>query len=104
MEAERQARVARKKKEVAAQRESKPGYCENCRDKYEDFEEVSCHLGIDRGLELMSRPAYRFSKAPQVCDDTDELDGVRCAFGEAARTMTLTARSGSTLHNLHFGF
>ena len=42
VEAERQARAIRKEKQQqAAQKESKPGYCENCRDKYEDFEEVS---------------------------------------------------------------
>ena len=23
-------------------RETKPGYCENCREKFEDFEEVGC--------------------------------------------------------------
>ena len=37
-------RVAHKKPErkrsKPAEREAKPGYCENCRDKYEDFDEV----------------------------------------------------------------
>lgn len=33
-------RAARHKKK-SLQRDPKPGYCENCRDKYEDFEEVS---------------------------------------------------------------
>lgn len=27
-------------------RDPKPGYCENCRDKYDDFEEVSCFYGF----------------------------------------------------------
>lgn len=35
------ARVTRApKKKSSARREPKPGYCENCRDKYEDFNEV----------------------------------------------------------------
>lgn len=37
--AERVAQSTRRKK--AAKRDPKPGYCENCRDKYDDFEEVS---------------------------------------------------------------
>lgn len=36
--AERAAQASRKKKTV--KRDPKPGYCENCRDKYDDFEEV----------------------------------------------------------------
>lgn len=30
-------------KKKAARKDPKPGYCENCRDKFEDFEEVSDH-------------------------------------------------------------
>lgn len=40
LEAQRQAHAANKKKKPA-KREPKPGYCENCHDKYEDFEDVS---------------------------------------------------------------
>jgi regulatory subunit for Cdc7p protein kinase len=29
------------KKKKAARKDPKPGYCENCRDKYEDFDDVS---------------------------------------------------------------
>ena len=36
--AERAMQTSRKKK--AARRDPKPGYCENCRDKYDDFDEV----------------------------------------------------------------
>ena len=39
--AERAAHAAARKKK-AAKREPKPGYCENCHDKYDDFEDVSC--------------------------------------------------------------
>lgn len=38
--AERAAHVQRRKRSVQKEKEAKPGYCENCRDKYEDFEEV----------------------------------------------------------------
>lgn len=41
MAAERAAHAAPKKTtKKSAKREAKPGYCENCRDKYDDFEEV----------------------------------------------------------------
>jgi len=33
-------------KRKAAKKDSKPGYCENCRDKFEDFEDVSIHHNI----------------------------------------------------------
>lgn len=39
--AERAAQSSRRKKTV--KRDPKPGYCENCRDKYDDFEEVRDH-------------------------------------------------------------
>ena len=39
--AKRMAKVTKApKKKSAVRREPKPGYCENCRDKYEDFHEV----------------------------------------------------------------
>ena len=48
--------VAKKKKQPAAAKDPKPGYCENCRDKYDDFEEVSPALPVpycDDSLTLM---------------------------------------------------
>lgn len=39
--AERAAHNAAKRKRPATKREPKPGYCENCHDKYDDFEDVS---------------------------------------------------------------
>lgn len=39
--AERAAHAAAKRKKAAPKREPKPGYCENCHDKYDDFEDVS---------------------------------------------------------------
>ena len=38
----RQRAASKAGRKRSAQREAKPGYCENCRDKYEDFEEVCC--------------------------------------------------------------
>ena len=39
------ARTSAPKRAKSVQKEPKPGYCENCRDKFEDFDEVSsqCH-------------------------------------------------------------
>lgn len=42
--AERAAQAASKRKKAAPKREPKPGYCENCHDKYDDFEDVSSCL------------------------------------------------------------
>jgi regulatory subunit for Cdc7p protein kinase len=36
-----EAAVQSSRRRKAVKRDPKPGYCENCRDKYEDFEEVS---------------------------------------------------------------
>lgn len=35
------------KERVSVQRDPKPGYCENCRDKYDDFNEVSPYSSIN---------------------------------------------------------
>jgi len=45
------------RKKVAEKRDPKPGYCENCRDKFDDFEEVSymsCYGCVDRILSVIS--------------------------------------------------
>lgn len=38
---ERMAHIPKKALKKAAKKDPKPGYCENCRDKFDDFEEVS---------------------------------------------------------------
>ena len=43
LEAQRQAYATSKKKKMT-KRDPKPGYCENCHDKYDDFEDVSSSL------------------------------------------------------------
>ena len=39
--AEKAAHASSRRKKQAAQKDPKPGYCENCRDKYDDFGDVS---------------------------------------------------------------
>jgi regulatory subunit for Cdc7p protein kinase len=51
-EEEVERRECRKKRVV--EKESKPGYCENCHDKFDDFDEVS-HLAPNMGVLLMVR-------------------------------------------------
>ena len=62
--------VARRAKAIhqrkLEKRDPKPGYCENCQDKFEDFDEVR----IQRLFSLKHTnlfPAYSISKASQVC-------------------------------------
>jgi len=45
-EAKSRKTVQSRKKVVVTQKDPKPGYCENCRDKFDDFDEVSldCHF------------------------------------------------------------
>lgn len=56
----------RKKKPV--QKEPKPGYCENCRDKFDDFDDVSLIPVCDRWGEgkLTSVIALHVPQAPQI--------------------------------------
>ena len=63
MAAERAAQAARRKK--PAKRDPKPGYCENCRDKYDDFEEVRTPYGLC-GRWLTLSTAHSSSKASEV--------------------------------------
>ena len=67
--AERVAHAPMKKKK-AARKDPKPGYCENCRDKYDDFDDVSSgtmllHLGL-----LIHLIAHIGKKTSQICSDT----------------------------------
>jgi regulatory subunit for Cdc7p protein kinase len=69
--AERTANASRKKKDV--RRDPKPGYCENCRDKYDDFDEVRVSVqGVRHGTNGFA--ARRVTQAPEVCYDSVELD------------------------------
>lgn len=53
-------------------RDPKPGYCENCREKFDDFDDVSSPLAT-LFLEANCFPAYQNEKASQVCDDSVQL-------------------------------
>lgn len=56
----RRAQPARKK--VAVERELKPGYCENCRDKFDDFE-----------THCLSRKHRKFALGPENWTQLDDL-------------------------------
>jgi regulatory subunit for Cdc7p protein kinase len=64
------------KKQKEKKRDPKPGYCENCRDKFDDFEEVSW-LPFGRGKNKLICAnhvlAYHVEEASQVCDHVVEL-------------------------------
>jgi len=85
LEAQRQPQAVKKRK--PAKREPKPGYCENCHDKYDDFEDVS----VDRIMSMVPlanvSAAHHLTKTPQVCDDSLQLGRTRRLTCEAASTM-----------------
>lgn len=67
----RKARPVVRKRAVA--KELKPGYCENCREKYNDFEEVSSACVLNGMMHCMrlnvnAFAAHRLTQPPQVCD------------------------------------
>ncbi|KAI9666066.1 MAG: hypothetical protein M1821_004001 [Bathelium mastoideum] len=66
--------TGRKKKEQAAEKELKPGYCENCREKFEDFDE-----------HVVSRKHRKFALTPSNWTELDEL------LGKLARPIKITA-------------
>ncbi|GAB7360378.1 hypothetical protein MBLNU230_g8335t1 [Neophaeotheca triangularis] len=51
-----------KKRKMEIEKEPKPGYCENCRDKYDDFEE-----------HCTSRKHRKFAMSPENWAELDEL-------------------------------
>lgn len=74
----------RKRKPV--EKEPKPGYCENCRDKYDDFDDVSnqSHLSeLVAQLLILCVPAHQLSQTSQVRGHTRELGRTRCASPSA---------------------
>lgn len=69
-EEERQARkvapILHRRK--TTEKELKPGYCENCREKFNDFDEVSIHTQHARTIAYQYI-ACRLTQAPQVCSN-----------------------------------
>ncbi|KAJ4513021.1 Cdc7p-Dbf4p kinase complex regulatory subunit [Exophiala dermatitidis] len=76
--AERATQAAARRKK-AVKRDPKPGYCENCRDKYDDFEEVSSvqTLGVQRRLtatqHIVSRKHRKFAMTQSNWTELDAL-------------------------------
>jgi regulatory subunit for Cdc7p protein kinase len=58
------------RKKRILEKESKPGYCENCHDKFEDFDEV-CHSLFRR--HNLTITAHSFQRSSQVCNRCKEL-------------------------------
>jgi regulatory subunit for Cdc7p protein kinase len=72
-----QAPPAKSKKDL------KPGYCENCQDKFRDFDEV-CRLVLGNFVFwLTGLTAYFLSEASKVCREQRELVRTRLSPGAA---------------------
>lgn len=71
----RKAATLRRKKPV--EKELKPGYCENCREKFNDFDEVCTCRCLDNppASWLTYRPARCFSQASQIRSNGRQLAG-----------------------------
>ena len=54
LKADEVARVGKIIPKSTERKERKPGYCENCRDKYDDFENVSCTIELIRMMLMMA--------------------------------------------------
>jgi len=79
-------------------REAKPGYCENCQEKFDDFDEVDIWprpipFLLDR--EMLTMVAHPLAQASQVCRRRQQLDRTRCAPG-AARAGAQVPMTGTT--------
>lgn len=74
------------KKKRAARKDPKPGYCENCRDKYEDFDDVSLtpYCLILVCIVLMVLLAYPVEKTQKICPHPSQLDRARSTASQAA--------------------
>lgn len=59
--------AAPKRKKIV-KKEAKPGYCENCRDKFDDFDDVSCLPFAPKGAITNTLAAHLDAQASQVRD------------------------------------
>ncbi len=80
-------------------RDPKPGYCENCQDKFADFDEVSFpHLSSCHPQACTdSVPAHRLPQTPQVRRKRRKLDPTRRPPGPAQACAPILSRSLPTL-------
>ena len=69
--AERAAQSPSRKKRVA-KKDPKPGYCENCRDKYDDFDEVRVRQASGNA-SANGTTAHCVTQTSQVCHDPVQL-------------------------------
>lgn len=58
----------------AKKRDPKPGYCENCQDKFDDFDDVSSHVAAEGTGANTSPTAHCFTQAPTICGQSGQLD------------------------------
>lgn len=54
-------------------RDPKPGYCENCRDRFDDFDEVRYTSSLLVDFADRCRVAHHVSKASQICSEPEQL-------------------------------
>lgn len=66
-------------------RDPKPGYCENCREKFDDFDEVSA-VGLERETGSNSHSAHANKEASQVRHVVEQLGRVGRVAGAARAT------------------
>ena len=75
-EAESEARVKAIIRKKKAEKEAKPGYCENCREKFEDFDTVRSFLFPRRTSANISKACHQ-PQASQIRSHNRELVGAR---------------------------
>lgn len=77
--AEGKERKLRSQQTLKSKKDLKPGYCENCQDKFADFDEASCNgtRGAKGPKANVWATAHCISKAPQVCRKRRQLDRAR---------------------------
>lgn len=81
-EAEEKAKLRERialKAQQGETRELKPGYCENCREKFDDFDEVSVRPSRTVNMADAFPIAHSWQKAPEVRSHQGELEGSRRA-------------------------
>ena len=66
--------IARLKRVPTEKKDPRPGYCENCKDKYDDFDDVSRSQAF-LILMLTIHLAYHWTKASKVRYNAVELEG-----------------------------
>lgn len=65
-------------KKTERRRDPKPGYCENCRDKFDDFEEVCFALLLKLTSANQDSTAHPDQKTPSLCPEHGQLGRTRC--------------------------